>query len=275
MELALPGDAMRPGRNIGLLAHRTVLDDRMTCSLGAFVNTGSLKNAGEAKNRLEDRDGYNLTARITGTPWYQPPGDRLLHLGLSLTRQVRDEADQDVDIRFRARPETRLTDTRLVDTGNLRARRNDMINAELALVLNTLSLQGELYHALVDTLERANPRFWGFYLYGSCFFTGEHRSYEPSRGLFTRVAPRQPLNLRRRTFGAWELALRFSHVDLNDGEIRGGTQSNWNLGLNWYLTPHVRIMFSAVHGRVKDRETAPAIDSGGIDVLQARFQIAY
>ena len=50
-------------------------------------------------------------------PWYEEEGKRLLHLGLSGSPKFRDDVDPDFVLELRARPESRLTDDRLVDTG--------------------------------------------------------------------------------------------------------------------------------------------------------------
>jgi phosphate-selective porin OprO/OprP len=36
------------------------------------------------------------------------------------------------------------------------------------------------------------------------------------------------------------LAARYSHLDLNDGAIRGGVGNEVTAGLNWYLFPALR-----------------------------------
>jgi phosphate-selective porin OprO/OprP len=75
-------------------------------------------------------------------------------------------------------------------------------------------------------------------------------------------------------WGALELGLRYSYVDLNDEGIKGGKESNLTAGLNWYLSPNFRFMFNYIRARVKDRKIPP-VDSGRADIFQARFQIAY
>ena len=42
--------------------------------------------------------------------------------------------------------------------------------------------------------------------------------------------------------GAWELAVRFSNLDLNDKDIQGGEEDNLSLAVNWYSSDHWRVM---------------------------------
>lgn len=275
MEQSLAGDALAPGRNIGILASRSVFNERMTWALGGFYNTGSFKNAGEAKDQLDKSNGYNITGRISGLPWYHPSGDRLVHLGLSYSYRVREDSEDDPGIQAKARPESRLTDTRWVNTGLFLSRQFNSSAAEIAMVRENFSFQAELYGSAFNAPEVNDPVLWGFYAYGSYFISGEHRVYDRTKGIFSRVIPRHVFKLNKGGWGAWELALRCSYVDLNSGRLRGGRENNWTLGLNWYLTRHVRFMLNGIHARVRDRQTPPAIDSGSADILQARFQVAF
>jgi phosphate-selective porin OprO/OprP len=274
MEPSLPGRALGLGRNIGIRYDRALLGDRMTLALGGFFNTGSLEDAGEAIDRISEANGYNLTGRVTGLPWYEEEGGRLLHLGLSYSHGVREDDDEGDQVRFRTRPETRLTDERLVDTGNFFADIVNRINAEAAIVSGPLSVQGEGFYAFTDADDKGDPQFWGFYLYGSYFLTGENRNYKTSEGVFSRIKPHNTFRPLSGGWGAWELGLRLSYVDLNGEKIDGGQETNFTAGLNWYLTPHARIMFNYIRALVEDRVDRE-IDDGRANIFQARFQLAY
>lgn len=67
----------------------------MTLAAGGFLNTGSFSDVGEASNRMSEANGYNLTVRVTGLPWYAEEGARLVHLGLSYSHGIRDDKDID------------------------------------------------------------------------------------------------------------------------------------------------------------------------------------
>ncbi len=275
MERALPTQAFAIGRNLGIRYDKAILDERMTVGAGWFLSTGSFEDVGEATDRISEANGFNITARATGLPWYEEKAARLLHLGLSLSHGERDDKDEDDSVQFRTRPESLLTDDRLVDTGRFLADRLNRINPELAIVYGPLSFQGEYFQIFTGADDEGDPDFWGFYLYGSYFFTGEHRNYNTSAGSFSRVKPERNFRPLEGRWGALELGLRYSFVDLNDGAIEGGKESNFTAGLNWYLNPHTRFMLNYVYANARDRTTRPEVDNGRANIVQARFQIAY
>jgi phosphate-selective porin OprO/OprP len=61
------------------------------------------------------------------------------------------------------------------------------------------------------------------------------RPYNKKNGLF------RPIPVSRSVYqngkGAWELAARFSDLDLSSGLVEGGEIQIASVGLNWWLTP--------------------------------------
>jgi phosphate-selective porin OprO/OprP len=239
------------------------------------LNTGSYGYIEEAKDQLTTANGWNLTGRLTYLPWYEEEGRSLLHLGLSYSHLFRDENDPDFGVGWRTRPETRLTDDRLVNTDEFLTESSDLINPEFAYVRGPLSLQGEYFYVFENSGRLDDPQFWGFYIFGSYFMTGEHRNYGTSSGTFYRLEPKRKFHPREGGWGAWEVAARFSFIDLNDEAIRGGKEANFTAALNWYLNKKARFMFNYIQAVVKDRETHPAVDSGRAHIFQARLQIEF
>ena len=274
MEKSSPTEAFAPGRNLGVMLHDTVAHKRMTWAVGGFWQTGSFNDLENPEDRIESATGFNVTTRVTALPRWSEDGGKLLHLGASFTHQLRERVKDDSTVQFRARPESHLTSDRLVDTGELSADYVNMINPEFAMSFGSFSLQGESFHAFVDADAGGVGKFWGFYLYGSYFITGEHRSYNRSGGVFSEITPVHDFSLAGGGWGAWELGFRYSYIDLNDGKIRGGKENNFSVGVNGYLNPNARIMFNYIHVNVEDR-VSPAIDDGRANILQARFQIAF
>lgn len=272
MERALPTLAFYPTRNTGLLVFNTALNKRLFWGAGAFI-----EEEDETPFEFAGDTGWNASGRITGLPWFGG-SDGLLHLGLGYIHKFRS-ASTDDDWKVQLRPtnsEANLVQP-LIDTGKLVSEGADYFSPELALVVGPFSVQGEYFHATVDRGVNDALGFQGFYVNASYFITGESRVYDPSTGSFGTVKPRRDFNFKRGSgWGSWEVALRYSSLDLNDKLIRGGAQRNITLGLNWQLDPNVRIMFNYVHIHVDETTlgTQPLVD-GDTRVYQMRFQIAY
>jgi phosphate-selective porin OprO/OprP len=244
MEKALPVLAFPPGNDIGVMAVNTAFGERMTWAAGVFRITGSFSDIGEARNRLTEQLGTSLAGRVTYLPIYGKEGRDLLHLGFSCNRQFINVRRSDSEIRFSARPETYLTDHRIVDTGVFSAEGVEMFNPELAWVAGPLSVQSEYFRTFIHSGETGNPVFWGWYVQGSYFLTGEHRPYDRQYGVFERVRPKKNFAPGKGYWGGWEMAVRYSALDLSDRGIQGGKGSDFTAGLNWYLYPTMRVMLN-------------------------------
>ena len=271
MEIALPVEAFSPGRNIGITCQNTALDDRLTWAAGYFLLTGSFSDVAQASDYLSNAFGTAASFRVTGLPRYEDNGRNLIHLGFSYSHQFRDDTREDSQLKVRTHPESRLTEDTFVNTGQFYTEAVDLFSYEGALVRGPLSVQGELFQQFANAESVGDPGFWGFYVSGSYFFTGEHRPYDRSKGIFKGVIPTNAFHFTQGGWGALEAALRFSYVDLNSRSIQGGKEANITAGLNWYLDGNTRVMFNYVHARVMDRNEPP-IDGGIANIFQVRFQ---
>jgi phosphate-selective porin OprO/OprP len=256
MERALLKDTFSPGRNMGLRISHHALNERLTWAVGGFREADD-QGAGFSSDAT-----YNVTTRFTGLPWYYEQGRKLIHLGISYSHKFR----HDDNVRFRARPEAHLSPVRFVDTGNFAVDGVDLITPEFAWVYGPLSLQAEYAWALVSASEMGSPDFSGYYVQASYFLTGEHRAYKRTQGAFTRIWPKRNFD-GAGGWGAWEIATRYSHVDLRDGVIRGGELGGFTSGLNWYLNPHMRIMANYV--------LADLDSIGNTNIFQMRAQVDF
>jgi phosphate-selective porin OprO/OprP len=83
-------------------------------------------------------------------------------------------------------------------------------------------------------------------------------------------------------WGAWEIAGRYSTIDLNDrlalaNGIAGGRQTVYTLALNWYINRNVRLMFDYLHGNIA-KQVSPTNfgDTGAkFDAFAMRTQVAF
>lgn len=74
----------------------------------------------------------------------------------------------------------------------------------------------------------------------------------------------------------FEVSARFSAVDLDDRNLRGGREQDVTVGLSWYPEPNIRLIADYVHGRVRPG----AVPSGAlgrmpfsVDTFISRLQL--
>ncbi|MGH7463510.1 MAG: OprO/OprP family phosphate-selective porin, partial [Longimicrobiales bacterium] len=188
---------------------------------------------------LED-EPYGITLRGTAAPFLQPR--RVLHLGGDLRWRKADVEDDDsLVVAFVARSETHVDRIELYNTGPI----NDgssygQVVAEGAVVYGSFSLQGEYIWTRVNRASVAEPVFGGGYVFASVIPTGESRIYDPVDARFNGVTA------ARHWYGAIELLLRYSRLDLNDDLITGGAGHDWTAAANWYPHRNLRVMLNYV-----------------------------
>ena len=238
MERSLPIEAFAPERNTGVLIGNHILGERMTWALGGFTDVGDSGNGTIDSN-------VRVSGRVTGVPFHHEGGGRLLHLGVSGSY-----IDPNGAVRFRSRPEAhlapRFVDTR-VGTTDIPSDQAWLVGTEAAFICGPFSLQAEYIRTWVDTIAGGTADFDGYYVYGSWFVTGEQRAYRRSNGAFDRIRPRRNLSLTDGGLGAWELAVRYSGLNLSEPGIPGGKLNDVTAGVNWYLNPNMKFQVNYVY----------------------------
>ncbi len=260
MDRSLP-NVLTPERNTGVQIGTTFFEmkdvgPQMTATLGVFRETDDFGDG-------FDDGGYNWTGRLTGVPWYGSES-RYVHLGAAASLR-----NVDGEFQLRERPEAHMA-RRYVDTGTFFVDDEVRYGLEAAVVYDRLSLQGEYMSTDVDRVRGDSVDFDGWYVQGSVFLTDDHRTYRLSDGYFDKVNPKNNFRFRGKGWGAWELAARYSYLDLTDYPILGGEESNLTIGINWYLNPNIRIMFNYV---LADIDRSPLYDDD-FQAFQMRFQLA-
>jgi phosphate-selective porin OprO/OprP len=212
---------------------------------------------GQAAGDSAEDEGVGASARAAYA--FRPREGALIHLGLGAAYEEPETTDAGSDVvRIRARPESHVTSTRLVDTGDIAAARSQTsLGLEFAAVYGSLSAQAEYVQQAVDT-EGGDFDFDGYYAYLSWFPGGETRPYKG--GKFDRIQAEN----------AWEFGVRFSTLDLDDGIVTGGKEDNLTFGANYYVNPYLRFMLNYI---MVDSERAGISDDPSI--LQARLSLDF
>ena len=285
-----------PGYSLGVqITNNKLLDDKLALAAGIF-RPGESGGAGST----EDGD-YAISLRAALAPILEDKGEQVVHLGVGY-RYHEDPAcggsgstaDPAIttfptkpsglitarECRYRERAATHATGTYAVNTLDFDADSIQQLGFELAAQMGIVSVQGEYMLVFVSndrpfvaTLNNTGePRFHAWYVQAGVFATGEFRPY--SGGKFGRVKPENELG--KDGIGAIEIALRVDSVNLTDRAegIAGGNQTNYTLGVNWYLTPNARIMTNYVLATFDEIAAAP-LKEGHLQVVQSRFQVDF
>lgn len=165
------------------------------------------------------------------------------------------------------RPELRVDGTRLISTGPIDARHASSAGLEASGRYRGLFLQSEYERFRIERLNPAagvsDPQFHGWYVEGGWLLTGERRLFDPATFTWTAPPPDRPFSLADRAWGAWELAGRYSDIDLNfhDGAtgadaVRGGRQRIVTAGVNWF--PNSVVRFLLAYQDVQVRRLSPS-----------------
>ena len=190
------------------------------------------------------------------------------------------------------RPELRIDPTVILTTGAIaNVSGAQVYSAEAAAGYGPLFFQGEYFWYNVDrSLGLPSLDFTGWYAEGGWTLTGESRIYNPATGSYGTILPDHPFSWAMGGLGAWEIAGRYSNVNLNDRFTRGiattvtqgvagGSQNIYTAGLNWYVNRNVRLLFDYLHGRVdKFNGVAPNVgaDTGAkFDAVAVRTQVYF
>jgi phosphate-selective porin OprO and OprP len=193
-------------------------------------------------------------------------------------------------VRLRERPELNVDDQaiRLIDTGSINANHLFSYGVEATGNWHSLYGQGGYFHYSIDRRDSplSDPNFDGWYMQASWLLTGEAKPYRPERGAYGSPSPKDEFSFDKPGWGAWELAARYSVLDLNfdagvpgalqppDG-VRGGEQKIWTAGLNWYPNNAIRFLLDYQHTDASRLNSTVGNIGGRLDAVSLRSQISF
>jgi phosphate-selective porin OprO/OprP len=269
VERALPSPVFAPERLLGGVGG--YYDPNWSFAAGVYG-----KKVDDAHAGVGD-DQTVFTARGTLDPISDKT--RLVHFGLGFLW----ENPSDQPVTFSTNPEENVSSIKFLSTalstsgavsnaspGQLTAVDHlYMINPELVLMYGPASLQGEYFYVpvtqgqhiahaaatgaactTVGGVSATNSQcpdvtLSGWYAQASYFLTGESRNWNPKSAKWDRTSINH--NLGKDGYGAVELLARMSNLDFDDGPaFQKGTETDYTLGVNWYVNPYIRFMFNYI-----------------------------
>ena len=246
-------DTFAPGRNFGGAIGGAGPNYTVTGGVyGGNANTGP------------DLNGVAGTGRVTYAPILTK--DQLLHFGFGASYRELDRTG--VIPSFSGKSENFLLARNLVSTGAL-AKSDDVMrfNVEALYQYGPYRVQGEYTHVEVGGYGgQADRSFDGGYVEGAWVINGSGRVYRvtPPYGsefaVLQGVAIDDSQRISQGGYGVFEVAGRFSEIDLSSKNTTGGTERDYSAGVNWYPDRNVRLMADYVHA-----DTDPSgIKIGGV-----------
>ncbi len=215
-------NAFLPQRNFGALLSGSTSDRRISWAGGVFNN---FIDSGQS---IDDA-ASSLVGRVTWLPFIAEDQSNLLHVGFAARL-----SDGNQGYQYRTEPEFDKSPL-FVDTGLGDADRIRQYNLEASWRHGPFWLAAEYVGTDVDLPAGGALNFSGYQVSGSWILTGEVREYRFDSGTLGAVPVSRSVHQNGK--GTWEVAARWSSIDLTDGPVDGGEMDILSLAVNWWLTP--------------------------------------
>jgi phosphate-selective porin len=144
-------------------------------------------------------------------------------------------------------------------------------NVEALYIFNNYSLQAEYTQFRLDAYNKRDYiqtyNFDAYYLEGSYFLIGSGKKYKFKESVLGKVKPSLD--------GALEFAVRYSYINLtdtsNDKDEIGGSQTDYTMGVNWYLSKELKLTLNYIISEPTGTEEY----DGRLQILQGRVLFAF
>jgi phosphate-selective porin OprO/OprP len=276
--------------DLGISFSRTYLDQHMTSWLGLFWN-------GTRSQAFNVGGHYAASGRLTWMPVYDE--QCWLNFGISGSLRAFQENDPNsVTVRPLVRAGQSFDVPNLLNTGTILSTDGLQIGglgvngAWGPFTAGSEFLSWHITNAYTGSLPNpdgtlppgaesvGNVFFWGYSAEALCFLTpGDHRDVDRITPGYARVRPVRSFRMARDGIcphcdgpGAWEIGVRYDHVDLNSGSIQGGRLDSVSFCVNWYLNPNTRVMANYVYTLLN---TSNPTNNGNFDAFGLRLHFDF
>lgn len=245
-----------------------------------FVHTGIFGQGAHEAGAFNQ--SWGTATRVAWDPILED--DKLLHVGGSMYYRDFNSNAATEAVTFRARPESHISGIRLADTGSSGIPNADstiMGGAEASGIWGPFHAQGEFVDVTVGRNNgSADLNFDSWYVQLGYFLTGESRHYDHKSGQFKGVSPNSIVGAGG--YGAWEVAARFSYIDMNSNGFEGGRERDFTLGLNWWANQNILFRLNYINAYAYPSSSASSSTFsafGGtnqtVNIIEGRAQIVF
>ena len=225
-------------------------------------------NLGYFNDILSEGQGFSTfewqyVARVGFLPIFKEQEKKVLHVAVNF-RQGKPLNDK---FTMKSRPESNPAPF-IINTGSFNA-------------TNSITYGGEIYYSGGNWVAGSEVIVHNFYSSTSgdhqfaggavefaYLFTGTRRPYLTQSGSVFGFVPVQK-SVFKGGWGEWEIVMRYSNLDLIDGNLNGGTFWRFTPMVNWYMTKVIRMEFIYGYG-VLNRYNM----KGAVQIFQARLQLS-
>ncbi len=315
LERSLPYQAMDPFRRTGIMAYR-VSDDEMTTLAYSMYATGftffngtnlSYGTIGDTRyaSELGNSGGVSFAIRGTHLLYYDEPADGryLLHIGggYNFSEIGGQGTTGSFAKTYQSRPIPEFFEgdaagagvPPVVNSGRILAKNFHYAHAELAGNYGAAHFQTEVLGTALNQLGGPTVWYYGGYMQGGFFLTGESIFYNKQTGVFDYVVEpfSQFVGTGKRGkicgWGAWEMAFRWSYLNLVGNNVNPaniiaggagpppspnpGAVNESTVALNWWWNRYTRLQFNWIH-------SMPSYTQFGyapFDIFGTRFQVEF
>ncbi len=243
MERSMVVTSFAPSRHIGW---EVAYNGQKYLAVGGIffqeVEDAEMRTYVEDNNKDYGRDeGVSYAAKFV----YQPfalKNDYGLHLAAAYsyrTPKTSVDPGEYNGARYSSRSLSSINRKKFLDTDVIENLDHEQkTNIEIAAWYKGFGFQSEIINNYTYIKDISNPyRFGGYYVQGVYLLFGGRQVYVKNEGEFTQPD-------RGRSWGDVELALRYDYVDLNNGNVKGGSAEGYTAGLNIYMTRNVKFQIN-------------------------------
>lgn len=275
-ERSYVSNALLPNRDIGVQIHGNVLDEKLSYAFGSFNGVADGGNSSNTDNNV-DRE---WAARLFAHP-FKDQGNLLAGLGIGIAGTTSDYSGTALlGHNYRSPGQNSIFTYNASVLGDGRQNR---ISPQFYYYAGPLGVIGEYARVSHDVArdarsDKLNHDAWQ--LASTYVLTGEENS-------FKGISPKQNFDWEKGGWGAWELGLRYSELNIDDKAFEGGAgeryasassntekAKSWAGSLNWYLNKNVKLQTTYEHTTF-DGAFANVDEREDEKVLFTRFQVAY